>query len=99
MMSARQLRQPTAAVAFLHALPKRFHDVRLYNMTLQVCASGRDYGRALEVLELVDKLRCKKDIKLLTSMINGERREAKMSVSLSRIAPMMGVSLSRSLPF
>lgn len=73
MTSAKLLRQPVAAVAFLHALPKRFHDVRLYNMVIQVCASGRDYAKALEVMELVDKLRCKKDIKLLTSMINGER--------------------------
>ena len=72
MQSAKLHRQPSAAVGFLHALPKRFHDVRLYNMALQVCAAGRDLERATEVMELADKLRCKKDVKLLTSMINGE---------------------------
>ncbi len=36
MHSAKTHKQPAMAVAFLHALPKRFHDVRLYNMALQV---------------------------------------------------------------
>lgn len=36
MDSCKLYKQGAAAVAFLHALPKRFHDIRLYNMVLQV---------------------------------------------------------------
>ncbi|GAX74542.1 hypothetical protein CEUSTIGMA_g1991.t1 [Chlamydomonas eustigma] len=70
MTSAKHHKQPAAAVAFLRALPRKFHDIRLYNMVLQVCAAGRDYARALDVMDLVEKLSYKKDVKLLTSMIN-----------------------------
>lgn len=62
--------QPAAAVSFLHLLPKRYHNLKLYNLALQACAYGRDLTRALEILELLDALRVKKDAKLLTSMIN-----------------------------
>ena len=51
MASAKLLKQPAAAVAFLHTLPKRFHDVRLYNMAMQVGqrAAARGDGRGTVV--------------------------------------------------
>lgn len=70
MRSAASHLQPSAALSFLHVLPKRYHSIKLHNMALQVCATARDYARALEVLDLIDLLRMKKDAKLMTSMIN-----------------------------
>ena len=85
MNSAELHRRPAAAVGFLHALPRRFHDVRLYNMVLQVCASARDFDRAMQVMELADKTRLPKDVKLLTSMING--KSAGNSSALQNMLP------------
>ena len=62
--------QPAAAISFLHLLPRRYHSVKLHNLALQVCAASRDYARALEVMDLIDALKMKKDVKLLTSMVN-----------------------------
>lgn len=64
------------AVAFLHALPKRFHSAKTYNMVLQVCAAAGDIEAATLTLEFADKQRVRLDIKMLTSFINGERAAA-----------------------
>jgi len=58
------------AVAFLHALPKRFHSAKTYNMVLQVCAAAGDIEAATLTLEFADKQRVRLDIKMLTSFIN-----------------------------
>jgi pentatricopeptide repeat protein len=70
MQGAALHMQPAAAVSFLRLLPRRYHNVKLYNLALQACASGRDLAHALEILDLLDALRVKKDAKLLTSMVN-----------------------------
>lgn len=71
MRYCRIHRQAKQALAFLHALPKRCHALRTYNMALQACAACGDMETATATLVLASKQRLQLDTKLLTSYING----------------------------
>ena len=60
-----------AAVDFLVILPKRYHDLRLYTLALNACASARDLESSTAVLELAIKYKFNLDSMLFTTFIKG----------------------------
>lgn len=71
MNQAKVHKASKAALEFLKVLPKRYQDVRLYNMVLQVCAESRDFDTGMAAVTLADKHRFSIDPKLLTSLLKG----------------------------
>jgi len=70
MDAAADAKQAQAALSFLETLPKELHDVRVYTMALQVCASSRDTGCGIKVVELAEKNGVSADTKMYTAMIH-----------------------------
>lgn len=72
MHRAEEFRAGKMALEFCRVLPLQYHDIKLYNMALGVCATARNFDAALAVLDLcVNKRGIKPDLYLLTSVIKG----------------------------